>query len=194
VQNKKQSNYYGWPIKVLSKSAILLRKNRSRIPEKEIELELRRGIDESADRLAKYQKNIDDLFYSTINDSRVLCVSEANENIVMWSHYSDSHTGVCIRLQCIDELDNTLLIAKPVNYDTAFPVFPSLDDHIQHLTGERPISFADLKSKLPYVKHEDWGYEKEWRVCVPHEDPENQNGYNDWAENPRVFGAIYLGC
>lgn len=172
----------------------MLRDSRGVIPKKEVLLTLEQGVEESAQGFQQYQDNINSLISNNLNNSRVLCVSEKNDNVVMWAHYADSHSGVCIRLQCIEEIDNTLLLAKPVKYTDSFPVFPSLEEHIKHLTGEQPISFGDLLYEIPYVKHEHWGYENEWRVHVPHEELENKVGFNDWQENPRVFGAIFLGC
>lgn len=85
-------------------------------------------------------------------------------------------------------------MAKPVIYEKSFPIFPSLQEHVKHLTGEAPIKFAELLYRVPYIKHEHWGYENEWRVHVPHVEPENESGFNDWREDPSVFGAIYFGC
>lgn len=179
---------------VLSMIIRMLRERRSVIPKEEVIHTLRQGVEESAQGFQQYQDNINSLITNDLNRSRVLCVSEKNDNVVMWSHYADSHSGVCIRLQCIEQIDNTLLLAKPVNYTDSFPLFPSLQEHVKHLTGVVPIDFAELLYRVPYIKHEHWRYEREWRVHVPHEEPENEHGFNDWGENPRVFGAIYLGC
>lgn len=172
----------------------MLRERRNILPKEGVISALQEGVEKSGQLFQQYQDNINSLISNDLNRSRVLCVSEKNDNVVMWSHYADSHSGVCIRLQCIEEIDNTLLMAKPVNYTGSFPVFPLLQEHVKHLTGECPIDFAELLNKIPYVKHKHWGYENEWRVHVPHEEPENNDGYNDWRENNRVFGAIYFGC
>lgn len=172
----------------------MLREHRDVIPKEEVLSTLKQGVEESGELFQQYQDNINSLITNDLNQSRVLCVSEKNDNVVMWSHYADSHAGVCIRLQCIEEIDNTLLLAKPVNYEKSFPPFPSLQEHVKHLTGEVPIKFSELLYRVPYIKHEHWGYENEWRVHVPHEEPENESGFNDWHENSRVFGAIYFGC
>lgn len=172
----------------------MLRARREFISKDKILPTLHQGVAKSAERFQQYQSDINSLIANDLNRSRVLCVSENNDNVVMWSHYAASHTGACIRLQCIEEIDNTLLMAKPVNYEDSFPVFPSLQDHIKDLTGEKPIDFVKLIYRIPYIKHKHWSYENEWRVHIPHEEPENENGFNDWRENPRVFGAMYFGC
>ena len=50
-----------------------------------------------------------------IPEFRILCFSEECDNLLMWSLYSDSHKGVVIELQCINELDSAWLVAQPVN-------------------------------------------------------------------------------
>jgi len=129
-----------------------------------------------------------------LNDSRVLCVSEKNDNLVMWSHYADEHKGVCLRLNCIKEIDNVLNAARKVTYQDEFPFFPTLDEYVKNLTGEHPIDFSELLYEIPYVKHMGWEYEDEWRVHIPHEPTHSNVGYDDWKENEKVFGALYLGC
>jgi hypothetical protein len=170
----------------------LLRLAKDKIPEGELYRTLTEGIEIYVDKFDEYKRNMNSLI-PELNESRVLCVSEKNDNVVMWSHYADEHRGVCLRLQCIEEIDNTLLLARPVKYQEDFPEFPSVVDFVSYLTGERLLSMADMLYEVPYVKHVDWSYEREWRVHVPHASAENTL-HDDWQENPRVFGAIYLGC
>jgi hypothetical protein len=178
----------------LSLMVLMLREHRETIPKEVVLNSLTQGVEDIDESFRQYQDNINSLITVDLNRSRVLCVTESNDNVVMWSHYAASHTGVCIRIQCIEEVDNTLLLAKPVNYENSFPLFPSLQEHVKHLTGETPIEFSKLLYQVPYIKHRHWGYENEWRVHVSHEEPGNEHGFNDWRENPRVFGAIYFGC
>lgn len=139
-------------------------------------------------------KKINSLIKNDLNRSRVLCVTETNDNVVMWSHYANEHRGVCLRLEYIDEIDNLFLAAKPVRYQDKFPIFPTAEKFAKHLTGEKFIDLPRLLDEIPYVKHLDWSYGKEWRVYIPYESSHSSCGYDDWEENPRVFGVIYLGC
>jgi hypothetical protein len=38
------------------------------------------------------------LWEETNKDVSILSLSEVNDNILMWSHHSDSHTGICLDL------------------------------------------------------------------------------------------------
>jgi len=126
--------------------------------------------------------------------SRVFCVSENHDNVVMWSHYADEHKGVVFKLRSSDEIDTPLLIAKKVNYSDTFPIFLDADQFAKQLTGEQLINIPSLCWKLPFTKHNDWSYEKEWRVHEPLVDTPPGEGYDYFPEDPRVFEAIFLGC
>ena len=179
---------------LLAKMILMLRGIRDRAPREKIQATLASGLAETEKQIDQYRANMNSLITVDLNQSRVLCVTEQNDNVVMWSHYADSHKGVCLRLQCIPEIDNTLLAARKVEYTTEFPLFPTLDEHVRYYIGEAPIDFAKLLYKIPFMKHQNWSYEREWRVHVPHLADATGKGYNDWKENPRVFGAMYLGC
>lgn len=126
--------------------------------------------------------------------SRVLCLSELHDNVVMWSHYADEHRGVVFKLRCIDEIDGPLLAARKVSYSDAFPAFPSADEYARHLTGEQPIDYAPLCWTIAFTKHLDWAYEKEWRVHFQLLQQPPGDGYSIYPIDPRTFEAVYLGC
>jgi hypothetical protein len=177
---------------LFSKAMLGLREKRNAFSKEEILEIIKRGCDGSAELSQEFQANINSLITNGLNQSRLLCVSENKENVVMWSHYADSHKGVCIKLNCIEEVDNTLLAARPVEYSENFPVYLDINDQIDHITGERDVKVAQLIKDVAYIKHADWAYEKEWRVHRPHETSEGD--YSTWSEDKRVFGSIYLGC
>ena len=87
---------------------------------------------------------------------RVLSLSEINDNILMWSHYSESHTGFCIEFERTDS--NEL-----GNWDYCMPVL--YDDNLPTI---KPIELGDKKvvSKIFTTKSELWSYEREWRILV----------------------------
>lgn len=129
-----------------------------------------------------------------LTHSRVLCVTEKHDNVVMWSHYADEHRGVVFELKCIDEIDNALLTARKVSYSKSLPSFPSLASYVRHLTGEEPLDLVRLCWDIAYTKHEDWSYENEWRVHMALRQEPPGDGYSLLRENPHVFGNVYLGC
>lgn len=171
-----------------------LRRVKDRLPREQ----LVRRLHESCTQLAENPQEHIEKFNAAILDqlchSRVFCVSEDGDQLVMWSHYSEEHRGVVFKLRCIDELDNVLLAAQPVSYTNSFLNFPSAEAYAKHLTGEQPIDYAPLILKIAFTKHSDWAYEKEWRVhrSLLNEPP--GDGYNLYLEHPEVFESVYLGC
>lgn len=82
----------------------------------------------------------------------ILSLTPKDDNFLMWSHYSRSHSGFCVGL-------NSYLLYKQVNgipnkviYETEFPEFGLFDDR-----GE---SFV----KSTFYKSEIWEYEDEYRI------------------------------
>lgn len=182
------------PVSLFAALTLKMRSIRDKLPREKILKELHESSSESAAILHESIGQLNADLQEQLCHSRVFCVSERYDNVVMWSHYADKHQGVVFKLRCIDEIDNTLLAARKVSYTDAFLAFPSADQYVKHLTGEQPIDFAPLIWNIVYTKHLDWSYEREWRVHIPllHEPP--GDGYATYPEDPRVFEAIYLGC
>lgn len=92
----------------------------------------------------------------TMKQMGVLSLSEINNNILMWSHYSGSHTGFCIEFERSDsnELGN-LNHCSPVIYDENLPMIKPIK-----LTEKIPVA------KILITKSNLWAYEKEWRIIA----------------------------
>ena len=110
------------------------------------------------------------------------------------SHYSEEHRGVVFKLRCDDELDNSLLEAKPVRYTDGFLPFLSPEAFVMNLTGEKPVDFSAIALELTRTKHRHWSYEQEWRVHLPLNNEPAGNGFSYYREHSSVFAEIYLGC
>lgn len=106
----------------------------------------------------------------------VYCLSEIRDNILMWSHYANSHHGICIGFETLMQ-DNSLWIRHN-------------DSDFNHHAGPYyhnflPIYKVDYKDKYPppynfrqgkiddlfaffTTKATDWYYEKERRIVIPY--------------------------
>lgn len=86
---------------------------------------------------------------TNFNKSGVSCYSELNDNILMWSHYSDNHKGVCLKFN--SSVKNLGTMTAKVNY----------------LPGYLTSNFWEAKGEaiyhLVFTKAADWKYEKEIR-------------------------------
>lgn len=174
--------------------AMQLRRMRHRLPREKILSDLRESCMKVALNLQNNLHELNGTLKTQLCRSRVLCVSETQDNVVMWSHYANKHRGAVFTLGCIDELDNRLLAARRVEYTDRFLTFPSAEHYARHLTGEMPFDITPLVWQIAFTKHVDWAYEREWRVHLPLLDPLATEGHLILDEPQEVFVAVCLGC
>ena len=110
----------------------------------------------------------------------VSCFTEKPNNMLMWSHYADKHTGICVEYdfsKMFSSVPNSMLF--PVSYSTQRPVLPI--EKVCKMKSREFISDADafkvlfpdiLKSFV--IKSSIWDYEKEWRHIVFTSDMKNR--------------------
>lgn len=85
-----------------------------------------------------------------------LCtLSEVNDDILMWSHYADSHRGICIGFTCRDVSHVDLFAAFPVEYLDGNDI-PEINLYTTPREQIPRLAF------LQKARH--WSYEKERRI------------------------------
>lgn len=126
---------------------------------------IREGITRFGPGLAK--QAIDDV----MNKSGVKCFTPNNANILMWSHYANSHKGICLEF---DTLVDPEFFVYPINVVYA-EEYPNLE-------------FTDKKftTDVLRTKSKDWEYEQEVRIYKP------QFGYHYF--NPESLKSVLFGC
>jgi hypothetical protein len=122
-----------------------------------IQAELRRHLNNAMDSTG---------FHSFATDPR---------SLLMWSHYADSHKGVCLVFETAKDVD-TFVHALPVQYSKNFPV-------VQFTTTVA----HDLIRKAFLTKAEEWKYEKERRIV------EQKRAGQSLSYKPRALVALILG-
>ena len=86
----------------------------------------------------------------------VVCLSEVDDSLLMWSHYADSHHGFCIEFERDEHNDlGNSEQCLPVVYQKEFPAF-TLDE----------IEDKKATARILTTKSEEWAYEKEWRMIT----------------------------
>ena len=88
-----------------------------------------------------------------LEETGVFCLSEIPDHILMWSHYADSHTGICIKFEATSHTQ-FFGLAQRVCYKTTYPVLNIIKD-----------SQDDILKKALLTKSKHWEYEKEWRIA-----------------------------
>lgn len=182
--------------KPLGNLSLLLRRQRQQGAANEDALRAFSEVVKDISRdIEKFQNGLNEIIKSSLAHSRVLCMSETHMNVVMWSHYAEQHRGAVIKLNCSDEVDDNLLMARRVTYTETFPDFVSVDDWVADKFGLKEIDISRLAFDLAYIKHNDWIYEREWRVHIPLLPSEPcGDGKSLFEKDLSVFGALYLGC
>jgi hypothetical protein len=88
------------------------------------------------------------------DDSRIFCLSAKQDHPLLWSHYADSHKGVCLHFRCRG--GTVFGAARAVEYQQE----------------RRPIlipmkynkSEDDIAAAMSRTKAEFWSYEEEYRI------------------------------
>lgn len=95
----------------------------------------------------------------------VCCFSKNMNNILMWSHYADSHRGVCLEWRVDDEN------VKSELRDVAYKNEPIVLDKVKRTeTGYLDINIK-TNGKFLFQKFNNWEYEEEMRSYILCEDP-----------------------
>ena len=114
--------------------------------------------------------------------SGVTCFSEERDNIIMWSHYANSHKGICLGFDLTenstirDFLDETMLVdscSSTVNTPSNVPCSGKIYKIINY-SETRPqliIGKQEPQTDFLEVKFIQWAYEKEWRIMLHTHQP-----------------------
>jgi len=93
------------------------------------------------------------------------CLSEINDDILMWSHYSDGHKGFCLEFNATNEAP-FFHKALPVVYEDNRPILDTF-----HLLNDHD---ALMQASL-LTKSSRWSYEKERRIVTFPDGPKHYN-------------------
>ena len=144
------------------------------------------------------------VFQQYVDNCGVLSLSERSDDILLWSHYADSHRGICLRLrhdalrfsQDPDRrplpMYNVLQPAEQVEYSESYPA----TSFVRSPPWEWYRAWMLTKSS-------HWCYEREWRVTLQPKKPEFEDRVATFTENrhddPQSLPAnalvgVILGC
>ena len=114
---------------------------------------------DTIDLLVKTSSSDKDKFHRLVNDSvrkvlekrGIVCFSKVNDNVLLWSHYSDYHKGCVLTF---DVLEDPAFFVFPLNvkYQADYPDYNHVADS------------SDPVTPLIRTKSCDWKYEEEVRV------------------------------
>lgn len=131
----------------------------------------------------------------SMRESRVFCVTEGNDNLLMWAHYAKDHTGLVLQLATLAEEDNILSAARKVQYEEKPVQFFPLQEIVKWiLFGVKP-DFTRIEYSLhAHQKSKHWDYENEWRVVDMQQYKNKTELYVDHKFVPKQLVNIFFGC
>lgn len=120
-----------------------------------------------------------------LSKKRVLCLSEKNDDILMWAHYGDSNKGLCIGYNT-EKLCDFLCENFSKHFSGIYKVqYSSLYPEIIPTIGN---SFENVLKRI-IIKSLAWSYEKEWRLII-----HNQTSIAIKIPNEIVEEIIFGSC
>lgn len=129
----------------------------------------------------------------------VSCFSENSSSVKMWSHYADSHKGVCLVFDEKKLKESVLrerhgVLFEKVDYCKTLP-FIDIINHDADEDGDNYIGIPNEKSFL-FNKLDSWGEEKEVRLLVEKEFdvfPDRRLKYGKASLTGIIFGSRIEG-
>jgi hypothetical protein len=129
---------------------------RANIPpdDKKLRKSFRKFYDQ---KLRSHPELIENAHQHFLETTGLYCLSEKNNDILMWSHYTLGHRGVRLEFDAVIDaaFNNAILFGRAmmVNYSDERPVVNVME-------------FGNPKEyqKMLLTKSKHWEYEKEWRI------------------------------
>ncbi|WP_252244444.1 MULTISPECIES: DUF2971 domain-containing protein [unclassified Clostridium] len=141
----------------------------------------------------------------------ITCLCEEANNLLMFAHYANSYSGICIEydfsllseksMNILDYFFPVLYVDSPSNLEKIQELICGIESHINAINNNK-LSFKKLHDIISFFIHKPsvWDYEKEWRIVVPIEQYKNIFGEN-YDASKKVYvlkdfdciSKIYLG-
>ena len=133
----------------------------------EVELIMREG---------RYKRIPKDAVNSYLDEIGVFSMSERNDHILMWSHYSKNHTGFCLEFKATSDT-SFFGRALKVEYAEDYPEV----NFFRSSRDEQMKTVLLTKAKL-------WEYEQEWLII------DYETGSGVYTFQPDLLTGVIIGC
>lgn len=125
----------------------------------------------------------------------ILSLTNSFQNKLIWSHYTNSHKGICLTVKVPSRL------VYPVCYTTKRVFSDSDVDQMiaqsvkwRKRNLEKPFDLLSRRKKVAYIKDKKWSYENEYRIIF---DKEDESGLifegGKWYMSVKIAN-VYLGA
>jgi hypothetical protein len=132
---------------------------------------------------------------TTANDFPMFCMSAPPDDILMWAHYADCHSGVALGIDT-EAWGTNPRAFLPVRYEDERPVINMNDITSKSDIARREAAFTNAFT----TKSKHWTYEGEFRCFFPSTHPQISSLDKDgskllfWPFPPSRIKEIIFGC
>ena len=147
--------------------------------------ELMERVEEMYNDSDALYKRVYDAIKKHIQELGICCFSKSDDILLMWSHYSDKHSGICLKFD-VDKDPDFFFVLYEVVYSKEFPIYNYYQDVKQKgYRGPTRLRYHSIATKSS-----DWVYEEEVRVVkdVSHGKYRGEIGFKKEALVEVVFG------
>lgn len=123
----------------------------------------------------------------SVNFVGILSLSALPNQVLMWSHYAEAHTGICLRFNRSSPWAFPFIAAQKVIYSAERPV-------LNPITDTDPDNAQALVDKVILTKADFWAHEEEWRVMSHPNSSIGMGGPGLTTFAPRALDGIILGA
>lgn len=128
-----------------------------------------------------------------LQHTKILCLTQAPENLLMWTHYAGHHTGAVLRFRDVPGFDSPWSEARQVNYLADMPMLADEELLSDIMSGRGTFDVATLLQRIIYTKSLPFAYEQEWRISSGHgRNPEA--AYEDVPFGSEELDAVIIGA
>ncbi len=122
--------------------------------------ELRERFERDPDAAAQIKRRLEQIEYGNIRKQigarGVCCFGRVDDNLLMWAHYADKHSGVCLTFD-ISEDETFFNAPYLVEYREELPQYNLLD-------VLRKLPHTGIVQHILATKSKEWEYEQEVRI------------------------------
>ena len=127
---------------------------------------------------------IDNAYEEFLKVTGIYCISELNDDILMWSHYTLGHRGLCLEFDAFKDA----AINKAILFGRALKVKYSKE--IRPTVNVMELGEPEEYQKALLTKSSHWDYEKEWRIIQT--EPEGGPGVRYFP--PKILTGVIFGA
>lgn len=131
---------------------------------------------------------------SHIEGLHILSLTNSYRNKLIWSHYTDSHRGVCLTIKVPSHLVYPVCYStKRVYEDSNIDDIISSSTRVSKKSVDKGFSPLSRNKKIAYIKDKKWKYEKEYRIVFDKSEEAGLIFEDEKWYMPVKITNIYLG-